>query len=114
MHQPVAARASNGPPMAVAKVDLRNTMSCFLSVLNPFNPLAGRGKSEKMFYRLEFDFASDTIMEYKQMLKAEDGHRSRAQNHQPEILNVLDRSRFDLRNAIVRLQFRFGGKESLD
>ncbi|PTB61329.1 hypothetical protein BBK36DRAFT_1164168 [Trichoderma citrinoviride] len=61
-----------------------------------------------MFYRLEFDFASDTIMEYKQMLKAEDGHRSRAQNHQPEILNVLDRSRFDLRNAIVRLQFRFG------
>ncbi|KAL7805530.1 hypothetical protein V8C44DRAFT_222594 [Trichoderma aethiopicum] len=61
-----------------------------------------------MFYRLEFDFASDTIMEYKQMLKAEDGHRSRAQNPQPEILNILDRSSFDLRNAIVRLQFRFG------
>lgn len=65
-----------------------------------------------MFYRVEFDFASDTIMEYARILAAEDGHRTRAQNAQPEILNILDRDNFDLRNTIVRLQFKFGGEET--
>ncbi|PTB69529.1 hypothetical protein BBK36DRAFT_1187439 [Trichoderma citrinoviride] len=62
-----------------------------------------------MFYRLEFDFASDTIMEFPVILKAEDGHRDRAQNVQPVIPYNLDRSNHDFRNTIVRLQFTFGG-----
>ncbi|KAH0498024.1 hypothetical protein TgHK011_005303 [Trichoderma gracile] len=62
-----------------------------------------------MFYRLDFDFASDTIMEYPCLVGPGEGHRSRAQNPQPEILNALDRDNADLKNTIVRLQFMFGG-----
>jgi hypothetical protein len=62
-----------------------------------------------MFYRLDFEFASDTVMEYQRIVAPGEGHRNRAQNVQPEISSVLDRCN-SLKNTIVRLQFMFGGK----
>ncbi|OTA06254.1 hypothetical protein A9Z42_0069830 [Trichoderma parareesei] len=60
-----------------------------------------------MFYRLDFDFASDTVMEYQRIVAPGEGHRNRAQNVQPEIAGVLDKCN-NLKNTIVRLRFNFG------
>ncbi|KAK1253390.1 hypothetical protein MKX07_001467 [Trichoderma sp. CBMAI-0711] len=61
-----------------------------------------------MFYRLDFEFASDTVMAYSRIVAPGEEHRSYAIKTPPEVEGILDRCN-NFKNTVVRLQFTFGG-----